>query len=170
MSTFIEDKNKISLLGRAEYRYDRLVSDFAEHYLELKRAEYSPLPDMAVFELWLSHLHHEIRPSLLEAQQAMTSHFGFQLGDHVRANGVELYVFRISCYPQENLVRLEGFNAKKDGKPGQSGTFVEVQEDTRVERLKGALATDDLERLLFPGSTRLSNVRSFIQATIGNLP
>ncbi len=40
MSAFIESKNKVSLLGRAEYRYNSLVSDFAEHYLELKRAEW----------------------------------------------------------------------------------------------------------------------------------
>lgn len=170
MSTFIENKNKISILGRAEYRYDRLVSEFAEHFLELKRAEYSPLPDIAVFEQWLSHLHNEIRPSLLKAQQAMATHFGFELGNHVRANGHELYVFNISCYPLENLVRLEGFAVRKDGKPAQSGTFVEVQEDTRVERLKGALATGELEHRLFQGSTRLVDVKSFIQAAISNLP
>lgn len=170
MSTFIENKNKVSLLGRAEYRYDRLVSEFAEHYLELKRAEYSLLPDIAVFELWLAHLRNEIRPSLLRAQEAMASHFGFKLGDHVRANGTELYVFRISCYPLENLLRLEGLNARKDGKPAQSGTYVEVQEDTKIERLKGALSAGELEPRLFPGSTRLANVKSFIQGAIGNFP
>lgn len=170
MTSFTANKNKISLLGRAEYRYDRLVSDFAEHYLELKRADYSPLPDIAVFNLWLYHLHNEIRPSLLEAQRAIAAHFGFKLGDHIKANGVGLYVFKISSYPLEDIVRLEGYSVKKDGKPTRSGVFVEVQEDTQVEVLKGILEESELGSVFFPGSTRLENVKSFIQSAINNLP
>jgi hypothetical protein len=158
------------LLGRAEYRYNRLVYEFADHYLELQRAGYSPLPDIAAFNQWLSHLHREIRPSLLKAQQTIASHFGFQLGDHVKANGVELYAFKISCYPLEDIVRLEGYSVKKDGKPAQSGTFVEVKETSIVEKLRGSLTDSDLESQLFPSSTRLSNVKSFVQAAIDRLP
>lgn len=54
----------------------------------------------------MAHLQQEIRSSLMQAQQELASHFGFKLGDHVKANGVELYAFKISCYPLEDIARL----------------------------------------------------------------
>jgi len=160
MSTFIENKNRVSLLARAEYRYHRLAIEFSDNYLELKRAEYSPLPDIVTLKSWLSHLHNEIRPSLFKAQALLASHFGFQLGDRIKVNQMELYVFRISCYPLENIVRLEGYNVKKDGKPGQTVTFIEVQENEKVEKLNGALK--EVESLIFSEVTRSENIKCFI--------
>ena len=162
----MDKKKEISQLSRAQYQYDRLISDFAEHYLELERAEYLPMPDKKIFDIWLRHLHTELRPKLLNAQQAMASHFGFQLGDRIKAHDVELYVFKISCYPLELVVRLEGYSVKKDGKPALSPASVEIKETSNVERLKGALPAEVLEPLLFPFSTRLANVKHLIEETI----
>jgi hypothetical protein len=63
----LSTQDKINLLGRAEYRYDRLVSDFSEHYLEIMRSGYQPAPDLEILHSWLRHLNFEIRPSLLES-------------------------------------------------------------------------------------------------------
>ncbi|MEK7415037.1 MAG: hypothetical protein AAB263_17165 [Planctomycetota bacterium] len=166
--TFPSLKTQISLLNRAEYRYDLLVSNFAEHYLELTRANYEPRPDIAVFTNWLRHLHCDIRPSLLNAWEGMASHFGFALGDKITLGPITLYAIRLSCYPLEEIVRIEGIAAKKDGKPSQSMLTLAVSEHSQIQRHEQKVGKNVLEPLLFPGTTRLANVRKFIEdATAG---
>jgi hypothetical protein len=170
MATFGELKTRISTLGRAEYRYDRLVSDFAEHYLELMRADYKVLPDIAVFHGWLKHLHTEIRPSLLNAWRSMAGLYGFKLGDRISVEGSDVYAVRVSCYPLEDIVRFTGFGTKKDGKPSQSSVTVSVKENSVIQKHGQSLDEATLAPLYFEGSTRLLPVKKFLQDEIAKLP
>lgn len=170
MTSFLELKDKIAILSVGEYRYDRLVSEFADHFLALKERSYSPLPDLAVFDAWLSHLQCELRPALLSAEEEMAAIFGFSLGDQVRAKGVTLYVTQVACYPLEMIVRLRGLGVKKDGKPSATGTFVEVDESVGVQKLKGILDRAQIEAMRSQGSSREESVRSFINSAIAKLP
>jgi hypothetical protein len=170
MTTFPELKTRISTLGRAEYRYDRLVSDFAEHYLELARAGYEVLPDIMVFRCWLKHLHTEIRPSLLDAWRNMADLYGFKLGDRISVEGSDVYVVRVSCYPLEDIVRFTGYGSKKDGKPSQSSVTATVKERSVVQKHGQSLDEATLSSLYFEGSSRLPNVKQFLQDEIAKLP
>ncbi len=170
MATFGELKTRISTLGRAEYRYDRLVSDFAEHYLELVRADYEVLPDIAIFRVWLKHLHTEIRPGLLGAWRSMAGLYGFKLGDRISVEGSDVYVVRVSCYPLEDIVRFTGFGAKKDGRPSQSSVTVSAKENSKVLKHDQSLDEATLSSLYFEGSSRLPNVKQFLQDELAKLP
>jgi hypothetical protein len=170
MSIFTELKTRISTLGRAEYQYDRLVSDFAEHYLELVRANYEVLPDITAFRGWLKHLHSEIQPSLLDAWKSMADLYGFILGDRITVEGTDVYVVRVSCYPLEGIVRFTGFASKKDGKPSQSSVTVSVKENSVVHKHGQSLDETTLSSLYFEGSTRLPDVNQFLLDEIAKLP
>lgn len=169
VTNFQNLKDQIAFLGRAEYQYDRLVSDFAEHYLELIRAEYKTLPDIQIFQIWLKHLQKEIRPSLLNAWTSMAEHYGFKLGDKIVVGTQELYAVRASCYPLENIVRFTGFNVKKDGKPGQSAIDVSLNEDTKVRNGDVSLDSELLSTLFFEGTSRLPDVKQFLRDEIAKL-
>jgi len=170
MATFTELKPRIVTLGRAEYRYDLLVSNFAEHYLELVRADYKTLPDIEIFRGWLKHLHTEIRPALLDAWRGMADCFRFRLDDRILVEGSDLYAVRVSCYPLEDIVRFTGFGAKKDGKPSQSTVIASVKETSVVQKHGQSLDEATLASLYFEGSSRLPNVKQFLQDEIAKLP
>jgi hypothetical protein len=77
-----------------------LVSDFAEHYLELVKVGYKELPDISILDTWLRHLHLDIRPALQRAWEQIAAHYGFALGDKIRVehpkqSAVEVYAVRI---------------------------------------------------------------------------
>ena len=169
MKSFQEIRERIIRLGRAEYRYDRLVSDFGEHYTELVRANYQPLPDIAAFRCWLRHLVVELRPGLLDAWRDMAGHYGFALGDKITAEGTGIYVVRMSCYPLEEIVRFAGFAVKKDGKRAQSSVEVAVKEHSSIQKHSESLDEAILRPLFFQGSSRLANVQTFLQAETAEL-
>jgi len=162
VNEFISLKDKISTLGRAEYRYDRLVCEFADHYLELADAGYEPLPEISILRTWQNQLDSIIRPSLLQAWQAMAARYGFSLGERVRCLDGDLYAVRVSCYPLENVVAFSGFGIKKDGTPSRTAVTVTANEETVFERMGGCLPRAVLEPLYFEGSTRIQAVRTFL--------
>jgi hypothetical protein len=170
MSIFSESRERIIVLGRAEYRYDRLVSAFAEHYIELVRANYETLPDLEILRGWLLHLHRTIRPNLLQAWHSLAEHFGFRLGDRISVDGTELYVIRVSCYPLEQTVHFLGYGVKKDGKPTQSSVTVSLTENTVVQKSDRALEASVIAELYFESSSQQPNVKSFLAAEIAKLP
>ena len=162
MTTFRELKNQINLCGRAEYRYDRLVSDFSEHYLELKRSGYEVLPDLQILHVWLTHLNRVIRPTLLESWRKVAEHAGFSLGDLIEVDGIKLYAIRADSYPDLDYVRFTGFGTKKDLSPSRTSTTVEIKETTKATNLGKSLDASVIEPLFFEGSSRLSNVKEFL--------
>jgi hypothetical protein len=164
MSEFSVLRSKISLLGRAEYRYDRLVCDFAEHYLALSEAGYQPLPELGIVQNWWHQLNSVIRPELLAAWRAMAKHYGFALGARVCCGDAELYVVRVSCYPLENTVRFLGFGIKKDGSAAQSSVSVAVKEDSVVALVGQQLSSEVLSPLYFESSSKVAAIRAFLDA------
>ncbi len=64
---FEELRKQVNILGRAEYRYDLLVTHFAENYMELLNSGYENPPDISILHLWLKELNFKIRPKLLES-------------------------------------------------------------------------------------------------------
>lgn len=162
MNAFRELKNRINHSGRAEYRYDRLVSDFSEHYLELKRSGYEVLPDLQILHAWLTHLNRAIRPTLLESWRKVAKHAGFSLGDLIEVDGVKLYAIKADSYPDLDYVRFTGFGARKDLSPSRTATSVEIKETTKATRLGKALEASVIEPLFFEGSSRLPNIKEFL--------
>jgi hypothetical protein len=169
MTEFLQLKNRINLLGRAEYRYDRLVSDFSEHYLELVRSGYEPIPDLKAFHSWLKHLNFEIRPSLLECWKEVAHHKKFELGDLIEVEGTKIYAVRADSYPDLDYIRFTGYGVKKDEKPGQTSVSVNIKETTAVTRFSKKLEESILTPIFFEGSCRLSNVREFLNNELSKL-
>jgi hypothetical protein len=162
MHDFATLKNTISKLGRAEYRYDRLVCEFADHYIALAEAGYEHLPDLQVLREWQSQLNSVIRPGLLDAWRSMAAHFGFSLGDRIKGNDVDLYVVRMSCYPLENIVRFTGFGVKKNGERSSSSVDVTATEQSELKRTGHCLSQDEVDSLFFEGTTRSQRIREFL--------
>lgn len=169
MTTFHQLKIRIDLLGRAEYRYDRLTADFSEHYLELTRTGYEPVPDLQILHSWLKHLNFEIRPSLIECWKAVANQAGFELGDLIEMDGAKLYAVKANSYPDSDCVRFTGFGVKKDRAPSQTATSVNVNESTMATRLGKRLEESILVPLFFEGSSRLPSVREFLKSELSNL-
>jgi hypothetical protein len=169
MANFTALRDRINLLGRAEYHYDCLVTYFAQHYLDLKEAGYEPLPDRDVFQKWLRHLNRDIRPNLLQAWKEMAAEFGFQLGDRVILDGTDFYPARVSCYPRENIVRFTGFASKKDGKPGSSSVTAAAKPGAKVEHKPQKLDPALLESVYFEGVSRMHNVKEFLKSELASL-
>lgn len=168
MPSLTELTKRIVVLGNAEYRYDRLTADFAEHYLALQATGYEHLPDVAILLDWLRQLHHHIQPALLAAWQEVAGHYGFALGDKIsverpRRAAVEVYAARISCYPGENIVRVEGFGVKKDGGAGKTATYAELVARTTVTRDGRRLDPVLLASVHFETSSRQADVKAFIE-------
>lgn len=169
MTAFRKLKNQINLSGRAEYRYDRLVSDFSEHYLELKRSGYEVLPDLQILHAWLTHLNRVIRPALLESWRKVADHAGFSLGDLIEVDGIKIYAIKADSYPDLDYVRFTGFGAKKDLSPSQAAASVEIKETTKAIRLGKSLDASVIEPLFFEGSSRLSSVKDFLSQELSRV-
>jgi hypothetical protein len=148
-----------------------LISYFAEHYLDLAKAGYEPLPDLQVLHPWLKHLHFEIRPALLECWKAVASRAGFELGDLIEVDGTKLYPVQAAAYPDLDDVTFTGFEAKKDGSPGKTYTDVEVRENTVVTRLGKKLEASILTPLFFRGirGSRTTPIKEFLENELSKL-
>lgn len=164
MSEFFELKKQINVLGRAEYAYDRLTSEFAEQYLNITNAGYKTEPDLEVLYTWLRLLKFEIRPALIEHWRAVANIAGFALGELVEIDGTILYAVKASAYPDLDFICLTGFNAKKDGSPGSSSVHVNLWENSSVKRLGKTMDESMLTPYFFEGSSRLPQVKDFLQA------
>ncbi len=169
MTTFHELKNQINLSGRAEYRYDRLVSDFSEHYLELKRSGYEVLPNVQILHTWLAHLNREIRPVLLECWKGVAEQAGFSLGDLIEVDGVKIYAVKADAYPDLDYVRFTGFGVKKDLSPSQTAVSVNIKETTKVTKLGKSIGASLIEPLFFEGSSKLPNVKEFLKQELAHV-
>ena len=163
MIIFQSLKDQINLLGRAEYQYDRLVSDFSEHYLDLKRAGYTILPEVQNLHAWLAHLNRVIRPTLLGLWREFAERAGFSLGDLIEVEGVKIYAVKADAYPDMDYVRFTGFGVRKDHSPSQASVSVNIKAETRVKKLGKSLGASVIEPLFFEGSSRLPNVKEFLK-------
>ena len=91
-------------------------------------------------------------------------------GDRISVEGSDVYVVRVSCYPLEDIVRFTGYGSKKDGKPSQSSVTATVKERSVVQKHGQSLDEATLSSLYFEGSSRLPNVKQFLQDEIAKLP
>lgn len=169
MSAFLELKNQINHLSCSEYRYDRLVADFSEHYLELKRSGYKVLPDIKVLHTWLKHLNFVLRPELLGCWKSAAEKLGFSLGDLIEVNGTKIYAIRASAYPDLDCIVFTGFGVKKNNSPSQISTTVDLEEDSKVIRLGKRMDENAIEPLFFEGSCRLDYVNEFLKLELSQI-
>ncbi|RUO34811.1 hypothetical protein [Aliidiomarina soli] len=169
MGEFFQLKNQINVLSRAEYAYDRLTSQFVEHYLSITQASYKTIPDLEVLHTWLKHLNFEIRPALVEHWRAVANLAGFELGELVEVDGTKLYAVKASAYPDLDYISFTGFNAKKDGSPGRSSVHASLWENSRVTRFDKRMDEATLTPYFFEGSSRLPQVKDFLQAELAKL-
>lgn len=169
MSEFLQLKNQINVLSRAEYAYDRLTSQFVEHYLSITKAGYQTAPDLDVLHRWLKQLNFEIRPALVEHWRAVAHLAGFALGELVEVDGIRLYAVKASAYPDLDYINFTGFNAKKDGSPGRSSVHANLWENSRVTRLGKSMDEAMFTPYFFEGSSQLPQVKDFLQAELAKL-
>lgn len=91
------------------------------------------------------------------------------MGDLIEVEGVRIYAVKADAYPDLDYIRFTGFEAKKDGKPGQKSVSVNVREGDAVTRLGRKLEESVLQPLLFEGSSRLANVKEFLKNELSKL-